>query len=178
MKSQYKRVCSYIHPDGKQCGNVITYTSQWHLLRAQRNGTFCNSCCKRNRIFDDATRRKIGAKKKRIMPEYLSNIADYQRRQFSNWCHGQHNGFEEYIGIPIDAFKAWIQSKFQRGMNWNNHSFRGWHYEHQFPLSSFDLRKDSEVKKAWNFANIFPEWSKVNLSKGSKRHPSQDFLEY
>ena len=53
-------------------------------------------------------------------------------------------------------------------MTWSNHSLKGWHIDHIKPLSKFDLEKESEQKKAFNYKNCQPLWAFENLEKGNK----------
>lgn len=72
------------------------------------------------------------------------------------------------LGCTIPELKAYLESKFQPGMTWENYSFKGWHIDHVVPLSRFDLTKLEEVKKACHYSNLQPLWAEDNLSKGDK----------
>lgn len=74
----------------------------------------------------------------------------------------------ESIGCSIDFLKKYLESKFQPGMNWQNHSKTGWHIDHIIPCSSFDLTIPEEQKKCFHYTNLQPLWAKDNLSKGNK----------
>lgn len=55
-------------------------------------------------------------------------------------------------------------------MNWDNHG-RGkgkWNIDHIYPCASFDLNKESEQKKCFNYTNLQPLWSEENLKKSDK----------
>lgn len=74
------------------------------------------------------------------------------------------------LGCDIVFLKFYLESKFKEGMSWNNHG-RGsgkWNIDHIIPLNSFDLTKETEVKKACHYTNLQPLWSEENLSKGTK----------
>jgi hypothetical protein len=74
----------------------------------------------------------------------------------------------EQLGCSIPFLKQYIESKFQRGMNWSNYSYHGWHIDHIIPLSSFNLSDPEQFKIACNYANLQPLWRKDNQSKGDK----------
>ena len=70
------------------------------------------------------------------------------------------------LGCSVEELKAYLESKFTVGMDWNNRS--KWHIDHIIPLSSFDLSDPNQLKKACHYTNLQPLWAKDNLKKGSK----------
>lgn len=75
---------------------------------------------------------------------------------------------EKLIGITIKELKLYIEKQFKDDMTWDNYGFYGWHIDHIIPLSSFDLTKAEEQKKAFHYTNLQPLWAKENMQKGSK----------
>ena len=53
-------------------------------------------------------------------------------------------------------------------MSWENHGLHTWHLDHIKPLSSFDLRKESEQYKAMHYTNFQPLLAQDNLRKRDK----------
>ncbi len=74
----------------------------------------------------------------------------------------------ELLGCSYLEFKLHIEAKFTYGMNWSNYGKNGWHLDHKTPISSFDLSKLEDIKKAFHYTNIQPLWEFDNLSKGDK----------
>ncbi len=74
------------------------------------------------------------------------------------------------LGCSIPELKAYLEERFQPGMNWDNWSRKGWHIDHIAPISKFDLADPEEVKKACNFTNLQPLWAYQNHSKGCREH--------
>jgi hypothetical protein len=72
------------------------------------------------------------------------------------------------LGCTIDELKIYLQSKFQKGMTWDNWSRDGWHIDHIRPLSSFDLTNKEQLLQAVHYTNLQPLWAKDNLSKNNK----------
>ena len=70
------------------------------------------------------------------------------------------------LGCSIDNFKQYIESKFMKGMNWNNHGT--WHLDHIIPCSYFDLTIVSQQAQCFHYTNFQPLWAKDNLKKGKK----------
>jgi hypothetical protein len=69
------------------------------------------------------------------------------------------------LGCSIEELKAYLESKFQEGMTWENHSQTGWHIDHIKPLSRFDLSDREQFLEACHYSNLQPLWAEDNLSK-------------
>lgn len=69
------------------------------------------------------------------------------------------------LGCSISELKTYLESKFQKGMNWNNWTNDGWHIDHIKPLSKFDLSNREQFLEACNYTNLQPLWSTENLTK-------------
>lgn len=75
------------------------------------------------------------------------------------------------LGCTIEELKKHLESKWQEGMTWDNHSIDGWHIDHIRPLASFDLTDPVQLKQACSYTNLQPLWAEDNCSKGA------DYLE-
>lgn len=73
-----------------------------------------------------------------------------------------------YFGCDFDTFKNHIEKQFRNGMNWSNYGLNGWVIDHIIPISNFDLKKESEILKCYNYKNIQPLWRKENSLKADK----------
>lgn len=73
---------------------------------------------------------------------------------------------KELLGISLQGFKNYLEKKFVEGMSWDNYG--KWHADHTLPLSSFDLSKEEELRKAFHYTNIQPMWARQNLQKYAK----------
>jgi len=76
----------------------------------------------------------------------------------------------ELLGCSVEKLKQHLQSKFTKGMNWDNHGYgeHKWHIDHIRPCASFDLSKPEEQCKCFNYSNLQPLWQNNNFKKGSK----------
>lgn len=70
-------------------------------------------------------------------------------------------------GCTLEDLKTHIESQFQPGMTWENHSKYGWHIDHIRPCASFDLSDQEQQKQCFHYTNLQPLWWKENLSKNS-----------
>lgn len=86
--------------------------------------------------------------------------------------HNYKNGSSlKDLGCSINELKSYLESKFQPGMNWDNHGLRGWHIDHIKPLASFDLSDRNQLLEACHYTNLQPLWAKDNLAKSNKIIP-------
>lgn len=71
------------------------------------------------------------------------------------------------LGCSLDFLRQHLQSQFKASMNWQNHGTL-WHIDHIRPCASFDLSKESEQRKCFNYNNLQPLLAQDNLKKGCK----------
>lgn len=81
---------------------------------------------------------------------------------------GRH--WETLVPYTLEELKQYLESLFQPGMSWKNHSRYGWHIDHKIPISSFNITSyDCEdFKKCWALENLQPLWAEENLRKHDK----------
>lgn len=74
------------------------------------------------------------------------------------------------LGYSVDELAAHLESLFQDGMTWDNHSKTGWHIDHIIPLSAFNYETPdhSDFRRAWALSNLRPLWAKENLRKNCR----------
>ena len=74
---------------------------------------------------------------------------------------------ENLIDVDISFFKKWLEYNFTEDMSWDNYGSY-WQIDHTIPCNSFDLIKDEELKKCFNWSNMVPIKSEDNLKKFNK----------
>ena len=72
------------------------------------------------------------------------------------------------VGCSATDLKIHLEKNFKNGMNWSNYGVHGWHIDHIYPCSKFDLSKLEEQKKCFHFTNLKPEWAIDNIKKSNK----------
>ena len=72
----------------------------------------------------------------------------------------------DLLGCSTAVLREHLANNFQDGMTWENYGL--WHIDHILPCASFDLTKEAEQKKCFNFSNLQPLWAEDNLKKGDK----------
>lgn len=74
----------------------------------------------------------------------------------------------DLLGCSIEELRQHLEAQFLPGMSWSNHTTHGWHIDHKKPCNSFDLTKESEQLKCFNFKNLQPLWAIDNWKKGNR----------
>lgn len=70
------------------------------------------------------------------------------------------------IGCSIEELKQYLEKQFKEGMTWDNYG--EWHIDHIIPCAAFDLTKEEEQLKCFNYTNLQPLWAEENEKKGDK----------
>lgn len=68
------------------------------------------------------------------------------------------------LGCSVEFFKTYIESKFTKGMTWENRGANGWHLDHINPCSSFDLSDPEQQKLCFHYTNYQPLWSTTEIA--------------
>ncbi len=71
----------------------------------------------------------------------------------------------ELTGCSAEYLKKYLETKFKKGMTWENHGRKGWHIDHIKPCASFDLSNLRQQKKCFHYKNLQPLWAEENLRK-------------
>lgn len=87
---------------------------------------------------------------------------------------------KNYLGCTLSALVEKFEQRFTDGMDWDSFGGlpgrRGWVIDHIVPLSSFDLRKMSHVRRACHHSNLRPCWESEN-SRKRDRMPNAELVE-
>jgi len=70
---------------------------------------------------------------------------------------------QTYLGISMEEYVTYLESKFVDGMSWNN--MDEWQIDHIIPFRSFDLTNEEEMFKAFNYTNTQPLFVKEHQIK-------------
>lgn len=72
------------------------------------------------------------------------------------------------LGCSIAELKVYLESKFKKGMTWDNWTHSGWHIDHIKPIASFDLTDRKQFLQAVHYTNLQPLWAAENYHKAAK----------
>jgi hypothetical protein len=120
---------------------------------------------------DKIVRQRITRRKYRN--KRLKNDIDFklkERLRYKVWRTTRkykNNKFSELLGCNISYFKKHIESNFNLNMSWDNYG-EYWEIDHIIPISIFNLKKESEQKKCWNYRNLRPLEKNKNREKYNK----------
>jgi hypothetical protein len=95
-----------------------------------------------------------------------SNVSSLIRNSMSAGMRaGRH--WETLLPYAIDELKAHLESLWEPGMNWDNHTKDGWHIDHVRPVSSFSFNspEDQGFKDCWALSNLMPRWATNEIAK-------------
>lgn len=113
-------------------------------------------------------REKINNRNKKNKLKINYNIEQALRARISRAVKRSKNiksdSTIKLIGCDIDFFKSHIESKFTKGMTWENRGLYGWHLDHIKPCSSFDLSNPEQQKMCFHYTNIQPLWATTEIA--------------
>jgi hypothetical protein len=70
----------------------------------------------------------------------------------------------EILGCSYNGIIIHIESKFKKGMSWDNHGT--WHIDHIIPMSN--AKNIDDAIKLNHYKNLQPLWAKENIIKSNK----------
>lgn len=74
--------------------------------------------------------------------------------------------WSDLVSYSLEELRNHLESKFTKGMTWDNYGLNGWHVDHIIPRSFFDHSSyDSEdFKKCWALDNLQPLWATKEIA--------------
>jgi hypothetical protein len=127
------------------------------LRRGKSSGKFCSkSCTYQYRVIVSMSQKQVVLTK---------NI----RKKLLNFLFRRNLNLPDiyisYIGCYLSEFRGHIESKFKKGMGWDNKDL--WHIDHENPVSLFryETTEDEDFKKCWHYTNLRPLWAEENMRK-------------
>ncbi len=162
----------------KICSNIKCLQREKFLSEFDKNSNtkdglaYICKICKKSYNHKYQKENKKDLKKQRNIYEQKRKLNDIDYKLKSNlrsrlskalkynWKSGRTI---ELLGCTIKELKKHLESQFIYGMNWDNYG--AWHIDHRIPCALFDLSKESEQRKCFNFSNLQPLWAIENIRK-------------
>ncbi len=149
---------------------VKIYNIKYHKIYYKQNKKEIKNQQKqyRDKNKKQILRYNINYEKNKIKNNISFKVLKNIRRRINLALQGKNKSLSTMflIGCEIDYLMFHIQNQFKDGMSWDNYGL--WHIDHIKPCALFDLSKESEQRKCFNYTNLQPLWAIDNLKKGSK----------
>lgn len=120
------------------------------------------------KLWGQKNRKREAARIKSYRKDPLKRLTHNHRTRLSHIIkakgYRKNTKTSELIGCGWEDLKFYLESKFTKGMSWNNYG--DWHVDHIVPLSSANTEK--KIIELMNYQNLQPLWAFDNLSKGNK----------
>lgn len=159
----------------KTCTKCQKQKSESEFFKRSNRPCGLQSACK---VCSSLQVRAIGRKdnrynqyrKRRRQADIQYKLTESLRNRLRMALKGNQKGVSAIsdLGCSMSDFKLYLESKFQPGMSWENHGYRGWHIDHIKPLALFDLADPVQFKQACHYTNLQPLWAQDNFTKGAR----------
>ena len=140
---------------------------RWNAINTMRRRVYAQRRRAENiKMTHEQDRKKY----RKLMANPQAKLAFYLRNSIKRALKGNLTTGSAVRLLECSTVEAiaFIESKFQPGMTWNNWAQSGWHVDHKRPLASFDLTDPAQLAEACHYTNLQPLWYRDNLSKGAK----------
>lgn len=127
---------------------------------------------KRNNYNKNYYKNHLAQRRKRFNDRYKNDLnfrltTNLRNRVLLAIKRNQKSGStSDLIGCDIPYLKKYIASLFSEGMSWENYGL--WQIDHILPCASFDLSKEEEQRRCFNYKNLQPLWEADNRKKWCK----------
>jgi len=165
--------------EGKKirCKRVNVSKEQKHKEMLEASARYRkNNEGKRRQVARDWARKNREYQKKYYVDRYKNNIEFSLTIKIRSRIHtairnshknaNKKNRTIELLGCSYTELKIYIEKMFTDGMSWDLVMNGKVHLDHIKPCKLFDLTKEEEQKKCFNYKNLQPLWAIDNLKKG------------
>lgn len=108
--------------------------------------------------------KKYHEEKLKTNPLYkLNSSISSQIRQVLN---KKTKSWKISVDFSIEDLRSHLESKFTKGMTWDNYGKKGWEIDHIIPKSLFkyDSVDHAAFKACWSLSNLQPLWSTTEIA--------------
>ncbi len=171
---------------GMKTCTICNQTKELSDFNNQKLGKFgkrsyCRVCqSELKKKYDSENRERLTEYQREYRTKNPSYILDYQKNRRSldlnyrlmgnmrsrlcNIIKNKTKNTFECLGVNIDEFKNYIESKFTEGMTWENYG--EWQIDHIIPISHGT--NQDEICRLNYYTNLRPLWKFENLKKSNK----------
>lgn len=139
---------------------------KWHVNNKGKVDELRAKHLEENKEFYKVYQREY--QKRRYQEDTNYRIKCCMNKRLRYYIKDKNHPTLNYLGIPMEEFREWIEFQFEKDMSWKNMGKYGWSFDHVIPCDSFDLSKEEQIFECYNWKNLRPCWCSENSSKGSK----------
>jgi len=171
--------------DPQRCEIRLAYQKKMYIEQYRQNRIINKSCrcgqkalkgsrfslcrgCSKKHSQNRRIRYQNNRKKSHLATKLRENIKSRFKQSFGT----KSGSIVNYLGCSIDAYKAYLESRFQLGMSWENYG--KWHIDHIIPLSSnysdLNLHHYTNTQSLWKEDHV----RKTRQENGSKMSSQTD----
>ena len=150
------------------------------ILKEKKKKYYSNNKEKLNKarkIYKENNKEKVLTQIRKYTNKRRLNDSKYRLRK-SMSCAIQgglkakklRKGWQTLVPYTLEELKLHLESKFTKGMTWENYGKDGWHIDHIIPQSLFryDSYNHPAFHACWALSNLQPLWADENLAKRDK----------
>lgn len=175
----------------KKCNKCKQEKLKIEFSKLSRNkdklSTQCKSCLyKRLAVWNNENKESRRESKNKWKRENKEKMRKYERDRrskdtdFKLKCNMRHrltSSFKKtktsirHLEYSSEELKKHLESKFTKGMSWENYGKDGWEIDHIIPIVLFNINGDplcKEFKACWSLKNLQPLWknNKIAMEHG------------
>lgn len=166
-KNEYARKWYSDNKDKISKSHKESYKKNGYKWKATRRKHYINN-------KESYKKRNLNNAKKRIAKDPIYRMSNNLRSGLISALKGnkKHKKTLELLGCDIVFFKKYLESKFKKGMTWENYG-AVWHIDHIYPVSKLDLSKEENQRICFHYTNMQPLFAEENIKKFNKILPHQ-----
>lgn len=112
-----------------------------------------------------AYRRKYESDKRRKNIQFRIKENCHKKLKYYLFKCKNIDKYIELINCTSRELRQHFEILFKEDMNWNNHSFEGWHIDCIVPCRNFNLSIEDEKLMCFCYSNLQPLWKDEHLRK-------------
>ena len=155
-KAQWQRSWREKHPE---------YDREYHKKNSERRSNYGVGWRAKNRTrLVEYQRNRLKDVRFRVIHNLRTRLNMYVKRHRDG--HKTVSAIR-HLGCTMPQLISHLEAHFTNGMSWSNYGNKPgqWSIDHIRPLSSFDLDKEEQARRAVHYTNLQPLWHVDNIRK-------------
>ncbi len=164
---------------------TVLHSDEWRAIHAEHQRKQRKTETHSKYLQSDAYKESRKRENKKMMTTPGAKAAHYVQVALSDATSGRRDDFstklEKFTEFTSNKdVKKFLESQFEPGMSWENHTHQGWNIGHRIAQNHYNFELDEDVRRCWKKANLFPQWASGpggNLTLGVKFPPEPQLLQ-